>query len=152
MTVKVRPGADNCIQVINESGTADFYRLLCLWHKRLFFLGVSMVTFYHFMKNCFNFKGKSSRSEFFLSFISFVFFSGLIRILEFNILVDWFKMSLENANSFSVFSVFFVIAVYSLSCRRLRDAGYSERVLRWITFPFGPTIAFFVSFIPNEIK
>ena len=104
------------------------------------------------MKHCFDFKGKTPRGEFFMCTLSFAFVGGFLRICESLIWMFVFDLPPENAAKTSVFALLGTIAFYSMSCRRLRDAGYSEKALRWITFPFGPAIAFFVSLTPNEIK
>lgn len=111
-----------------------------------------MVTFIRFLRHTFDFKGKASRSEFYLSVLSFILIGGLLRLCEALILAFVFSLPSKIAGSVSIVAIFCLIALYSLSCRRLRYAGYRESVLRWITFPFGPTIAIFISLFPNEIK
>ena len=110
-----------------------------------------MLSFFRFMKHCFDFKGKASRSEYYFSIASVIFIGSIIRACEAVFLMFVLDQPIEIASRISIFSVFLYIGLYSLSCRRLRDAGYSEKTLRWITFPFGLTIAFFISFLPNEI-
>lgn len=111
-----------------------------------------MWTFIHLMKHCFDFKGKASRSEFYFSWLSYIFIGGLLHLCEASMIEIFFDLELGAAARFSLIGFFGVIALYSLSCRRLRDAGYSEKALRWITFPFGPAIAFFISFLSNKIR
>ena len=110
-----------------------------------------MISFCVFMKHCIDFKGKTSRGEFIMCALSFAFIGGFLRICESLLWMFVFDLSPDIAAKISVFALFGTIAFYSLSCRRLRDAGYSEKVLKWITFPFGPAVALFVSFLPNEI-
>jgi len=84
--------------------------------------------------------------------LALAFIGGFLRICESVLWLFVFNLSPEIAAKTSVFALFGTIAFYSLSCRRLRDAGYSENTLRWITFPLGPTFALFVSLFPNKIK
>ena len=127
--------------------------LIPFWCKGCFlFGGLPMISFFQLMKHCFDFKGKTSRGEYFMGLLSFVFIGGFLRICESLIWLFVFDFPPETASKTSIFLVFGIIALYSLSCRRLRDAGYSERALKWITFPFGYAIAFFVSLLPNEIQ
>ena len=109
-----------------------------------------MLTYFHYMKNCFNFKGKASRSEFWLCALSFAFIGGFLWICEALIWILAFDVSPDIVSQITISGMFGIIAFYSLSARRLRDAGYSEKVLRWIIFPFGPPIALFVSFLPSK--
>ena len=109
-----------------------------------------MISFFVFMKHCFDFKGKTTRGEFIMCALSFAFVGGILRICESLILMFVFDLTPEIAAKTSIFMVFGIIAFYSMSCRRLRDAGFSEKTLKWITFPFGPTLALFLSFFPFE--
>ena len=111
-----------------------------------------MISFFVFMKHCFDFKGKTTRGEFIMCALSFAFVGGILRICESLLLMFVFELTPEIAAKTSIFMVFGIIAFYSMSCRRLRDAGFREKTLKWITFPFGPTLALFLSFLPNEIK
>ena len=141
------------IRVINESGTASNLPASCASRTRGVFYGEKhMFSFYHFMKHCFDFKGRASRAEFFFSIPSYLLFGGLLHICEALIYFFVLGFSAEFASRFSLVSLFGGISMCSLAVRRLRDAGYSERTLKWIAFPVGPCIAFFVSMIPNEIS
>ena len=111
-----------------------------------------MFTYFHFMKHCFDFKGKASRTELFFSVLSYAFVGGFLRICEALIWNVVFDMSPELASKLSITGLFGTIALYALCVRRLRDAGYKEKTLKWIAFSFGPHIAFFISMIPNEIS
>ena len=111
-----------------------------------------MKSFFVFLKHCFDFKGKTNRKEFIMCSLSFAFIGGFLGICESILWLSVFDLSPEIASRFSVVLVFGLIAFYSMSCRRLRDAGCSEKTLKWITFPFGPHIAIFISFFPIKFK
>ena len=111
-----------------------------------------MISFFVFMKHCFDFKGKTTRGEFIMCALSFAFIGGILRICESLLWMFVFDLTPEIAAKTSVFMVFGMIAFYSMSCRRLRDAGFSEKTLKWITFPFDPHIAMLISFFPIKFK
>ena len=111
-----------------------------------------MISFFVFMKHCFDFKGKTTRGEFIMCALSFAFVGGILRICESLLWMFVFDLTPEIAAKTSVFMVFGMIAFYSMSCRRLRDAGFSEKTLKWITFPFGPHLAMLISFFPIKFK
>ena len=111
-----------------------------------------MISFFMFMKHCFDFKGKTTRGEFIMCVLSFAFIGGILRICESLLWMFVFDLTPEIAAKTSVFMVFGMIAFYSMSCRRLRDAGFSEKTLKWITFPFGPHLAMLISFFPIKFK
>ena len=111
-----------------------------------------MVSFFVFMKHCFDFKGKTTRGEFIMCSLSFAFIGGFLRICESLLWMFVFDLTPEIASKVSFIMLFGMFAFYSMSCRRLRDAGYSERTLKWITFPFGPHLAMLISFFPIKFK
>ena len=111
-----------------------------------------MISFFAFMKHCFDFKGKTTRGEFIMCALSFAFVGGILRICESLLLMFVFELTPEIAAKTSIFMVFGMIAFYSMSCRRLRDAGFNEKTLKWITFPFGPHLAMLISFFPIKFK
>ena len=86
-----------------------------------------MRSYFKFWKNCLNFKGKTTRGEFFAAVFMHSFVGSVLHLAECLILMLKFDVAIEQAQRGPVFMAYgFVgaIALISMAVRRYRDAGY----------------------------
>ena len=89
-----------------------------------------MVAYFSFWKHWFDFKGRTSRSDYCASVFFYVLFGSLIRFLEMIFLLFVFDATAQQASQgflFTIYACAGFLALLSMSVRRLRDGGYLDR-------------------------
>ena len=89
-----------------------------------------MRAYFSFWRNFLNFKGTTNRRDFWVSGILFNLFGFPIRLSESLILTLKFDVPVEQATKGPVFTIYCcigLIALISMSVRRLRDGGYLDK-------------------------
>ncbi len=89
-----------------------------------------MRAYFRFWKDCLNFKGTTSRRDFWVSGILFNVFGFPIHLTEALILTLKYDVPVEQASNGPIFMIYGcvgLIAFISMSVRRLRDGGYLNK-------------------------
>ena len=89
-----------------------------------------MRAYFRFWKDCLNFKGTTTRRDFWVSGILFNLFGVPINLTEALILTLKYGVPPEQATKGPVFMIYGcigLVALISMSVRRLRDGGYLDK-------------------------
>ena len=106
------------------------------------------MSYYEAWKRYRDFAGRTSRSAFWLAWITHKFLSiVLMFILAFGLTVAS-DLTAEEVNAvirltLSLFQLAFLVPCIAMTVRRLRDAGYSAKSFYWLLVPLIGGIAFF---------
>ena len=160
--MNVRPGAVSKYRVINESGTADFTRLLyrfgargglffvrCVMDKRLFKRG-------NFLFRTFSFKGYISVSAFWsdlpIRLIS-LFCAVILMCIAVSVCVPGEVEEIVTLCQWivPVLALLWLIPVIPLTRRRLRDAGYTAKAYLWLLLPVIGWIIFIIKLCAKSV-
>lgn len=105
-----------------------------------------------FFSNYFNFSGKTTVKEFWLTFLSLMLFYFILWILLFvGITSGITALAVIFGALMAVFGLAIFIPCLAMWCRRLRDGGFSPWLLLIAFIPgIGGLILFILSFMPSK--
>ena len=105
-----------------------------------------------FFSNYFNFSGKTTVKEFWLTFLSLMLLEFILWILLFvGITSGITALAVIFGALMAVFGLAIFIPCLAMWCRRLRDGGFSPLLLLIVFVPgIGGLILFILSFMPSK--